>query len=255
MEPPLLVEVKNHVQIMTLNRPQARNAADIEMATAMAKAIDQLESDDDIRVGIIVGAGDHFCAGMDLKRFSSDGTRPSIPGRGFCGLAERQPGKVLIAAVEGYALAGGFELALACDLIVASDQARFGLPEVKRGLVASAGGLLRLPRRLPFHVAMECILIGDLLSAEAAFSHGLVNRLVPAGAALKVALEMATVIAGNGPLAIAASKKVVLSSQDWAASEMFDRQREIVAPVFESQDAREGALAFAEKRDPVWRGI
>lgn len=254
MESPLLVEARDHVLVMTLNRPQARNAANIELATAMAEAIDRLESDNDLRVGVITGAGGHFCAGMDLKRFATDGSRPTIPGRGFCGIAEKPPAKTLIAAIEGYALAGGFELALACDLIVASRESRFGLPEVKRGLVAAAGGLLRLPRRLPYHVAMECILTGEMLEAETAFSHGLVNRLVAPGEALNVALELATAISRNGPLALAASKQVVMASQDWNSSEMFDRQREIITPVFESADAREGALAFTEKRDPVWRG-
>lgn len=255
MEPSLLVEVRDHTLIMTLNKPRARNAADIELATAMAEAIDRLESDKDLRVGVITGAGGNFCAGMDLKRFAADGSRPSLPGRGFCGVAEKPPAKILIAAVEGYALAGGFELALACDLIVASRESRFGLPEVKRGLVAAAGGVLRLPRRLPYHVAMECILTGDMLEAETAFSHGLVNRLVAPGEALNTALEMATAISRNGPLALAASKKVIMSSQDWSSAEMFDRQREIITPVFESADAREGALAFTEKRDPVWRGV
>ncbi len=252
---PLIVEVEDHVMTLTLNRPHVRNAANIELATLMAEAIDRLESDSNLRVGIITGAGSNFCAGMDLKRFSTDGTRPSLPDRGFCGITEKQPEKVLIAAIEGYALAGGFELALACDLIVASNQARFGLPEVKRGLVAAAGGVMRLPRRIPYHIAMECILTGDMLDAEAAHSYGLINRLVSPGEALNGAKELASAIAKNGPLAVAASKKVVMRSPEWSPSEMFKRQNEIIAPVFDSADAKEGALAFTEKREPNWKGM
>lgn len=249
----LLVETRGPVLIMQLNRPQARNAATLEMAEAMASALDALDSQPDLRVGIITGAGGSFCAGMDLKGFLQ-GKRPSLPGRGFCGLTMRPPAKPLIAAVEGYALAGGFELALACDLIVAARDAQFGLPEVKRGLAASAGGLLRLPKRLPYHVAMECILTGDMFGAER-FAHlGLVNRLTAPGGALDAALALAQTIAANGPLAVAASKQVASQSGEWPLAEMFDRQAVITAPVFSSQDAREGAAAFAEKRPPVWKG-
>ncbi len=249
----LLVETRGPVLIMQLNRPQARNAATLEMAEAMASALDALDSQPELRVGIITGAGGSFCAGMDLKGFLQ-GKRPSLPGRGFCGLTMRPPAKPLIAAVEGYALAGGFELALACDLIVAARDAQFGLPEVKRGLVASAGGLLRLPKRLPYHVAMECILTGDMFGAERFAQLGLVNRLTAPGGALDAALALAQTIAANGPLAVAASKQVASQSGEWPLAEMFDRQAVITAPVFSSQDAREGAAAFAEKRPPVWKG-
>lgn len=249
----LLVETRGPVLIMQLNRPQARNAATLEMAEAMASALDALDSQPDLRVGIITGAGGSFCAGMDLKGFLQ-GKRPSLPGRGFCGLTMRPPAKPLIAAVEGYALAGGFELALACDLIVAARDAQFGLPEVKRGLAASAGGLLRLPKRLPYHVAMECILTGDMFGAERFAQLGLVNRLTAPGGALDAALALAQTIAANGPLAVAASKQVASQSGEWPLAEMFDRQAVITAPVFSSQDAREGAAAFAEKRPPVWKG-
>ena len=167
MTSPLLVEVRGNVQIMTLNRPEARNAATLEMSEAMVAALDALDADPALSVGIITGAGGSFCAGMDLKGFLQ-GKRPSVPGRGFCGVTMRPPKKPLIAAVEGYALAGGFEVVLACDLIVAARNAQFGLPEVKRGLAATAGGLMRLPKRLPYHVAMECILTGDMLGAERA---------------------------------------------------------------------------------------
>jgi enoyl-CoA hydratase len=249
----LQVENKQGVLIITINRPQAKNALTQDVAYAVAAAIDELEKDNELRVGIITGAGNSFCSGMDLKGFLK-GERPSVPGRGFAGVTEAPPNKPLIAAVEGYALAGGFELALACDLIVAAENAQFGLPEVKRGLVATAGGLLRLPKRLPYHIAMQHILTGDLLSAAKAYQHGLVNYLVPPGHALEEALKVAQQIMQNGPLALAASKRIVTESVDWSQDEMFAKQRVIAAPVFESQDAREGATAFAEKRPPVWSG-
>ena len=254
MSSPLLVEVRGNVQIMTLNRPEARNAATLEMAEAMVAALDALDANPALSVGIITGAGGTFCAGMDLKGFLQ-GKRPSIPGRGFCGVTMQPPKKPLIAAVEGYALAGGFEVALACDLIVASREAQFGLPEVKRSLAASAGGLLRLPKRLPYHVAMECILTGDMLAAERAAQLGLVNRLTDAGDALDAALALAQAVAANGPLAVMASKQVASESCEWTRAEMWERQAAITTPVFESQDAREGAAAFAEKRKPVWKGL
>ena len=252
MTSPLLVEVRGNVQIMTLNRPEARNAATLEMSEAMVAALDELDRNPALQVGIITGAGGTFCAGMDLKGFL-EGKRPSVPGRGFCGVTMQPPRKPLIAAVEGYALAGGFEVVLACDLIVASREAKFGLPEVKRGLAATAGGLLRLPKRLPYHVAMEAILTGDMFSAERAAAFGLVNRLTDKGGALDAALELAQAVAANGPLALIASKQVASESGDWRREEMFDRQAAITAPVFASQDAREGAAAFAEKRKPQWR--
>lgn len=253
MSETLLLEVRDHALIMTLNRPQARNAMDFDTATALAQALDRLDADEDLLLGILTGAEGSFCSGMDLKGFL-EGKRPSIPGRGFGGLTERPPRKVLIAAVEGYALAGGFELALACDLIVASRTARFGLPEVKRGLVASAGGLMRLPRQMPFRVAMEYALTGEMMDAERAYGLGLVNRLSEPDQALPDARELAALVCANGPLALAATKRVMTESDDWAAGEMFDRQRPITAPVFDSVDAREGARAFAEKRKPSWSG-
>lgn len=250
--PPLLVEIRGNIQIMTLNRPEARNAVTLEMAEAMAAALDALDANPDVSVGIINGAGGTFCAGMDLKGFLQ-GKRPSLPGRGFCGITMKPPRKPIIAAVEGYALAGGFEVVLACDLIVASREARFGLPEVKRGLAAAGGGLLRLTRRMPYHIAMECILTGDMLSAERAHQNGLINRMTEPGAALDAAIELAQAVAANGPLSLVASKQVVTESIDWSREEMFDRQAAITNPVFASQDAREGAAAFSEKRKPVWK--
>lgn len=249
----VLVEVRGNVQIMTLSNPEARNAATLEMAETMAAALDELDNNPVLQVGIITGAGSTFCAGMDLKGFLQ-GKRPSLPNRGFLGLTQKPPRKPLIAAVEGYALAGGFETVLACDLIVAARTAKFGLPEVKRGLAAVAGGLLRLPKRLPYHLAMECILTGDMFGAERAQDHGLVNRLVEPGQALDAALELAQSVATNGPLALVASKRVAQESADWPQAEMFERQAAITGPVLASQDAREGAAAFAEKRPPVWKG-
>lgn len=253
MDSTVAIEVRDNVQIMTLSNREARNAVTFEMAQAMADAIDELDGNSALRVGIVTGAGNTFCAGMDLKGFLQ-GKSPMVPGRGFCGLTQTPPKKPLIAAIEGYALAGGFELALACDMIVAAEDVKFGLPEVKRGLVAGAGGVLRLPARLPYYIAMECILTGDMLEAGRAYAHGLVNRLVQPGKALETALELAGVVAMNAPLAVIASKAVVQESADWTQKEMFDRQAPIITPVFTSQDAREGAAAFAEKRRPVWKG-
>ncbi|WP_316149726.1 crotonase/enoyl-CoA hydratase family protein [Cupriavidus sp. BIC8F] len=253
MSDTLQLETRGNTLLITMNRPQAKNAMDFETATALAAAIDQLESRDDLSVAILTGAGGTFCSGMDLKGFL-EGKRPSLPGRGFGGLTEKPPRKVLIAAVEGYALAGGFELALACDLIVSSKAAKFGLPEVKRGLVAGAGGLMRLPRRVPYHIAMEYALTGNMLGAEQAHAFGLINRLTEPGQALAGALALADEIGANGPLAVAVSKQIVAESADWSTEEMFERQRPLLAPVFTSADAREGAAAFAEKRKPVWTG-
>jgi enoyl-CoA hydratase len=190
---------------------------------------------------------------MDLKAFR-DGERPHVPGRGFAGIVERAADKPLIAAIEGFAVAGGLEVALACDLIVAAKGARLGIPEVKRSLVAAGGALLRLPRTIPRNVAMELALTGDLIEAERAHELGLVNRLADPGEALDTALQLAETIAANGPLALAATKRVMVESADWPDSEFFARQRDLIDPVFNSEDAREGATAFAERRDPVWKG-
>jgi enoyl-CoA hydratase len=248
----LLVAEADGVMILTLNRPQARNAATLAIARAMARAIDVFESRADLRVAIVTGAGGHFCSGMDLKGFLR-GERPRVEGRGFAGITEDPPQKPLIAAVEGYALAGGFEIVLACDLVVASEEAKFGLPEVTRGLVATAGGLLRLPRQLPRRIAMELALTGQMMPARRLYDHGLINRLVAPGAALEEALALARVIAANGPLAVAASKQVIEQSADWPTAELFARQGRLTDHVNDSDDAREGAAAFAEKRKPVWQ--
>jgi enoyl-CoA hydratase len=246
------VETAGGLMIVAINRPQARNAANRAVATTIAEAMDELDRRNDLRVAIITGRGGTFCAGMDLKAFLR-GELARIDGRGFAGLTEALPRKPLIAAVEGHALAGGFELALACDLIVAAENAQFGLPEVKRGLVANAGGLLRLPRQLPFRVAMEFVLTGAVVSAPELRKFGLINRVVAPGQALPQAVQLAEVIIQNGPMAVAASKRVMLEALDWPTTEMFALQRAITAPIFASRDAQEGARAFAEKRAPVWQ--
>ena len=253
MNDELQLETRGPVRILRLNRPQARNAMTGTLARAIAAAIDAFESNDEWRVAIITGEGGHFCAGMDLKAFTR-GELPWDPVRGFGGLTEKPPAKPIIAAVEGYAVAGGFELALACDLIVAAENAQFGLPEVRRGLVASAGGLMRLPKRLPYFLAMEMALTGDLLPAERAWSQGLINRLAQPGQALDEALVLAGRIAEQAPLAVRTSKKIVIESATWPANEMFDRQTPLADPIARSEDAMEGAKAFAEKRSPVWLG-
>lgn len=251
-EQPLLVVDEGSIRTMTLNRPRARNAVDLALAAAIDEAITEYESRPDLRVAVLAANGPTFCAGMDLKAFLR-GERPST-GRGFAGLVERPPGKPLIAAVEGAAVAGGFETVLACDLIVAAEDAFFALPEVKRGLVAAGGGLLRLPARMPYHLAMEIALTGKRLTAQEAAGYGLVNRVVASGRALAAAIELAGEVAACGPLAVAATKKIVQDAPGWPAEAAFDRQRELSEPVRSSADAVEGARAFAEKRDPVWTG-
>lgn len=250
------VQVRQHegILIITINRPDARNAINYECARQMAEAFVQLDRDPALRIGILTGAGGTFSAGMDLKDFARTRVRPRIGDKGFAGLNEAPPSKPLIAAVEGFAVAGGFEMVLSCDLVVASHQAQFGLPEVKRGLVAGSGGLLRLPRRLPYHIAMELILTGDHLTAQRASDFGLVNKLCEPGQALEQAVRLAQRIEQNGPLAVQTSKKIVIEGQDWEQHEMFARQAPMMTHIFESEDAREGALAFAEKRAPRWQG-
>lgn len=252
-EESVILEVENGVGIVRINRPQARNAVDGAVTAGLAAALDGVEARADIAVGIITGAGEHFCAGMDLKAFLR-GENVRAPDKGFAGVVQAVCDKPWIAAVEGYALAGGFEIALWCDLIVASEAAKFGLPEVKRGLVANAGGLLRLPRQLPPRIAAELVLTGDAVPAAALAAFGLVNQIVPAGQALTAAKALAARIAQNGPLALAASKRVMRQSGDWRSDEMFAAQNAITAGVFISADAKEGALAFAEKRSPKWTG-
>jgi len=247
------VEVGGGVAVITINRPQARNAVNEAVASGIATAIDELDPRPDVAVMVLTGVGGTFSAGMDLKGFLA-GENPAAGGRGFAGITARPPVTPIVAAVEGYALAGGFEIALACDLIVASEEAVFGLPEVTRGLIAAAGGLFRLPRRIPYHLAMEIALTGGHVPAGRLHQAGLISALVPAGEALGAARALAARVAANAPLALAATKRIIVESADWPSGEAFDRQNAISGPVFMSADAREGAAAFAEKRAPVWRG-
>ncbi len=251
--PAVLTERRERILVATINRPEQRNAINAAVAAGIAAAMDELDDDAELSLGVLTGAGKGFCAGMDLKAFVK-GESPHAGGRGFGGITQRPSTKPLIAAIEGFAVAGGLEVALACDLIVAAKGARLGIPEVKRSLVAAAGGLLRLPRALPRNVAMELALTGEPIDAERAHKLGLVNRLAEPGQALETALELAAAIAVNGPLALAGTKRVLVESPDWPDSEFFSRQAEIVGAVNSSEDAREGAIAFAEKRAPVWRG-
>ncbi|MFD6953062.1 enoyl-CoA hydratase [Nocardiopsis sp. TSRI0078] len=253
MSDEVLYTAEDGVAVITINRPKAKNAVNAAVAAQVAEALDDLDSRKDLSVGIITGAGGTFCAGMDLKAFMK-GEVPIVEGRGFGGFAERGPKKPLIAAVEGYALAGGFEAVLACDLVVAAEDARFGIPEVKRGLVAGAGGLLRLHHRIPRNIAMEFALTGDFVDAPRLAELGLVNHVTASGGALEGARELAARITANGPLAVRVSKEVITSSDDWSSAQMWERQNELTGPVFVSQDAMEGAAAFAEKRAPVWKG-
>jgi enoyl-CoA hydratase len=239
--------------LITLNRPEARNAVNLAVAQGIASALDALDGDPDVTVGVLTGAGAGFCAGMDLKAFVA-GERPFLEERGFAGIVQRGAHKPLIAAIEGFAVAGGLEIALACDLIVAARGARLGIPEVKRSLVAAAGALRRLPRRVPYGVAMEMALTGDPIAAERGYELGLVNRLAEPGGAVDAAIDLAGAIAGNGPLALAATKAILERQADWTEEEFWARQGEIAGPVFASEDAREGAIAFSERREPVWRG-
>jgi len=249
----VLTERRERILVATINRPDQRNAVNAAVAQGIATALDELDGDDELSLGVITGAGKGFCAGMDLKAFVA-GDSPYAGDRGFAGITQRASAKPLIAAIEGFAVAGGLEVALACDLIVAARGARLGIPEVKRSLIAAGGGLLRLPRVLPRNIAMELALTGEPIEAERAHELGLVNRLAEPGQALNTALELAGAIAGNGPLALAASKRILLESVDWPDAEFFQRQGEIAQPVMRSQDAREGATAFAEKREPEWKG-
>ena len=245
-------DIEDGVIIVTLNRPEAKNAMNKAAAEAIRAAMQQLDDDDSLNAGIITGAGGTFCSGMDLKGFLK-GESPMVEGYGFGGICQKGPEKPLIAAIEGYALAGGMELAIACDLRVANSKAQFGIPEVKRSLVAAAGGLLHLSSIVGKGIAMELALTGDFISAQRAYEVGFVNRLTD-GAALDEAMKLATAIAKNGPLALKASKKIVNERPDWTSENMWQEQTRIMMPVFVSEDSKEGARAFAEKRPPVWKG-
>ena len=246
------VDVDGGVMVVTVNRPQARNAITRPVAEAIAAALDELDASGQLMVGVLTGAGGTFCSGRDLKAALA-GDHPWVAGRGFAGMAEYGSAKPLIAAVEGYAVGGGFEIVLACDLVVAAASARFGLPEVRRGRIAGGGGLLRLPARVPYHIAMELALTGEPMTAERAAHFGLVNRLTADGQARAEAVALARQITENGPLAVAATKRVISEGGDWPAAEAFERQRPISEAIRASEDAVEGTHAFADKRKPVWR--
>lgn len=252
-EPAVLTERRDGVLLITLNRPEVRNAVNAALAEGVGKALDELDADDALSVGILTGAGGFFCAGMDLGAFVR-GESPWYGDRGFAGIAQRSSSKPLIAAIEGFAVAGGFEVALACDLLVAAKGAKLGMPEAKRSLVAAGGALLRLPRRMPYHVVMELALTGDTMPAERFHEFGVINRLAEPGGAVDAALELAGTIARCGPLAVAASKRILQEQFDWSTTEMWEKQGAISGPVFASEDAKEGASAFKEKREPQWRG-
>ena len=250
---PVVVERRGAILLITINRPSVRNAVNQAVSYGIASALDTLDDDDTLGVGILTGAGGTFCSGMDLKAFVN-GERPEIPGRGLAGLTEHPPRKPLIAAVEGFALAGGCEIVLACDLVVASSSARFGIPEVTRGLVAGAGGLIRLPRKIPRQIALEYALTGAHFTADDANRWGLVNRVCAPGDALTEAIELASAILANAPLAVQMTKRIMADSASWGEDESWDRQRSLVDEVLATDDAREGALAFGEKRAPRWTG-
>ena len=251
MTSPVEVHREGKVLVITIQRPQARNAIDGATALAIAAGLDQLEGDRSVAVGILTGAGGTFSSGMDLKAFLR-GERPEVPGRGLAGLTRTPPRKPLIAAVEGYAVAGGFELVLACDLVVAATDATFGLPEVKRGLIAGSGGLLRLPARLPPAIAMELALTGDNLTAVEAHRWGLVNRLSVPGEALATALALAAQVCANGPLAVRTTKALITGAVHWSQNEAWAQQDAMLLDVVASADAKEGAAAFVDKRLPIW---
>lgn len=244
---------EGHTLVVTINRPHVRNAINAATAEGIAAAMDELDADPALRIGILTGAGGTFSAGMDLKAFLH-GERPEIEGRGLAGITETPPRKPLIAAVEGYALAGGCEIVLACDLVVAAETAIFGIPEVTRGLVAGSGGLIRLPHRIPRQIALEYALTGAHMPASVAHHWGLVNRLTPPGGALDGARGLATAIASNGPLAVAMTKQIVTESAAWPLDSVWDTQRALVEGILATDDAREGAAAFAEKRPAQWKG-
>jgi enoyl-CoA hydratase len=249
----LKIGQRGNVLLITLNRPEVRNAVNAALAEGVGNALEELDADDSLSVGVLTGAGGCFCAGMDLGAFVK-GESPWFGDRGFAGITQRSARKPLIAAIEGFAVAGGMEIALACDLIVAARGAKMGIPEAKRSLIAAGGALLRLPRRMPYHLVMELALTGDPFPADRFYELGVVNRLVEPGAAVDAALELAAQLAENGPLALIASKQILQEQFDWSSDEMWVRQGAISGPVMISEDAKEGASAFKEKRDPVWKG-
>jgi len=251
MSDEVLVQHEDGLVIITINRPQVKNAVNRAVSYGVCEALDEMERRPDLRLAILTGAGGNFCTGMDLKAFAA-GEVTRVEGRGILGIVNVPPKKPVIAAVEGYCLAGGFEAVLACDLLVASRTAQFGLPEAKRGLVAGAGGLLRLPRVIPQRIAMEMVLTGELVSAERLDRYGLINRLVEPGTALQEAQALARLILANAPVSVQRSKQVIVEQRDWALDEQFARQDTVLGDFRNLNDAKEGARAFVEKRPPRW---
>lgn len=249
----VLSERRGHVELLTINRPEARNAINLATALALNAALNAAEVDDDVWVVVLTGAGDKaFSAGMDLKAFAA-GEVP-FTENGFGGITNREFSKPLIAAANGSALAGGFEIMISCDLVVAADHAKFGIPEASRGLVAGAGGLVRLPKRVPITIAYELALTAEPIDAFRAYELGLVNRVVPGDQVLTAALALAERIAKNAPLAVRASKQVMRQSADLHEADAWSKSQEAFAMIGRSADALEGAVAFAEKREPRWQG-
>ena len=247
-------ERRGHVEVLRINRPEAKNAVNDVVAHALESALDDIEETADVRVVIVTGTGDTFSAGADLKMVAAGDSRGFItPRGGFAGFVKRDFPKPIIAAVNGTAVAGGFEIALACDLIVAADTAVFGQAEVRRGLFAGGGGLIRLPRRVPLALAMELAIVGQPIDATRAFAVGLVNRVVPADEVLDTALHLADEIAANSPLAVRNTRRMVREAPDLTEAEAWERSAELSREVFDSPDSVEGARAFAEKRPPVWQ--
>ena len=250
---PIQLSEDGGILVIRFNRPEVRNAVNREFALQLAAALDHLDAEPSLRAAVLTGNGKGFSSGMDLGALLA-GEDPHIGDRGFDGIAERSADKPLIAAIEGFALAGGLEIALSCDILVAGAGAIFGLPEPKRGIVASGGGLIRIPERIPYHVAMELALTAAPIDAQRAFDVGLVNHVTEAGQAFEKAMSIARTITENAPLAVAMSKAIVRESRDWPSGEAFARQRRYSDIPAASDDAREGATAFKEKRPAVWQG-
>jgi enoyl-CoA hydratase/carnithine racemase len=255
-ESPLLRSRHGRIEVLRLNRERARNAIDGPTSLALGQALEELADDDDVWVVILTGTGDKaFSAGMDLKAFVSGQAGDIMSAEhGFANVARRKFAKPIIAAVNGVALAGGLEIVLSCDLVVAAEHARFGIPEVKRGLVAAGGGLLRLHRRLPYHLAMELALTGEMIDAARAAELGFVNRVVPADQLMDAAIELAEKVCENAPLSVRTSKEIIKRSIGLTEEEAWELNTELIVPIFTSADAMEGASAFAEKRPPNWQG-